>query len=213
MKVHRIGGHGFGSNIYLILDEVITLIDAGTGRNFKQAQSELQSHNIELSDIDLLINTHCHYDHTGGDSKFIGASNCELAAHELAAKPLEAGDSTLTLAEFFGEELEPLKISRILVDGDEIKLGDSTLEVLHTPGHTQGGISLYDSKDRILFSGDTVFKGGIGRLDLPGSDSSAMIKSLQKLSQIDVDKLYPGHGPIAAEDGGKYVKIGLDLLG
>lgn len=212
MKIHKIEGYGFDSNIYLIIDKSIVMIDAGTGRNFNQVQNEFCNQDIILEDIDLLINTHCHYDHTGGNSKIIEASKCKLAAHKLAVGPIEKGDPDLTLAELFNEKIIPSNVDRVLLDGDTIELGDSSLEVLHTPGHTRGDISLYDSQERALFSGDTVFSNGIGRLDFPGSNPSEMINSLIKLSKIEIDKLYPGHGPTVIGDAEKCVKRGLDLL-
>ncbi|MBS3815651.1 MAG: MBL fold metallo-hydrolase [Hadesarchaea archaeon] len=212
MKVHTIEGYDFDSNIYVIPGSITVLIDAGTGKHFKQVSKDLKNFDLSPRDIDLLINTHCHYDHVGGDLDFIEASNCDLAIHKEDAKPVIEGDPERTLASQFDEEIEPLKVSRVLVDRDYIELGESVLEVIHTPGHSPGSISLYEPTEKILFSGDTVFKNGIGRLGLPGSDSEAMKESLEKLAEKKVNKLYPGHGPIATEDGGKYVQMGMNFF-
>ena len=195
MRIHQIGGLGFDSNIYLIVDEIVALIDAGTGQHRREVESKMRKLGVRAEDVGLIVNTHCHYDHAGGDHHFIEASNCGLAIHELEAEFLRRGDPEVTLAGIFGVEPEPLEVSRELREGDEIKLGESVLKVLHTPGHTKGCISLYEQQRKVLFSGDTVFCGGVGRVDLPTSDRAAMGNSLRKLASLDVEELLPGHGP------------------
>lgn len=83
----------------------------------------------------------------------------------------------------------------MLTDGAKIDLGDSTLRVIHTPGHTPGSICLYEAQSKSLFSGDTVFPyGSVGRTDLPGGSSRDLIRSISRLVKLDVSVLYPGHG-------------------
>jgi len=212
MQIHQIGGLGFDSNIYLIIDEIITLIDAGTGMNFETVKRNLSKFNLTANDIKLIINTHCHYDHVGGDRDFIEASGCEVAIHELEAELLRKGDCVVTFAGVFGRKLEPIEVARELRDGDRVKLGELVLEVLHTPGHTQGSISLYEPQRKILFSGDTLFCGGVGRTDLPTSDEEALANSLRRIAELELDQLYPGHGPF--EKGARrYVLEALELVG
>ena len=213
MKIHQIGGYGEDSNIYLIIDKVISLVDAGTGRHFDRVAKNLQKFDLAPSDIELIINTHCHYDHVGGDRDFLNAGACELAIHELDAEPLRKGDGIITCAVLMGAELEPLEPTRLLRDGDRIELGELVLEVLHTPGHTRGGICLYDSERQILFSGDTVFCGGVGRTDHPTGDLDAMIGSIMRLVKLKVQKLLPGHGPIAEEGAHMHIASALEFFG
>lgn len=213
MKVNWIEGRGYDSNIYLIQGEVNLLIDTGTGRNFDRVRGELEELGTGPRGIDIIINTHHHFDHVGGNSDFLQACDCELMASEESANVLRAADREETFAGAFGGELEPMEVSRALSEGDEIEVGEGVLTVLSTPGHTPGDISLYEPEEKVLFSGDTVFRGGIGRTDLPSSDRGAMRSSLQKLAGLDVERLYPGHGPTAEEDGHRYIKQGLDLLG
>lgn len=212
MEIHQIGGLGFDSNIYLIMDEVVTLIDSGTGRNFKAVKQNLSNLGLKPSDINLLINTHCHFDHTGGDLDFRKAG-CEVAIHEVEADLLRKGDRFVTMAQSFGIELEPIEVARELRDGDRISLGRTVLEVIHTPGHTQGSISLYEPSHRTLFSGDTVFCGDVGRTDLPTSDGKALGLSIQKLSHLRLDKLYPGHGPSAEKDAQEQMQMAMEITG
>lgn len=212
MQIHQIGGLGFDSNIYLIIDEVTTLIDAGTGQNFKIVKQNLNKLGIKPSDINLLINTHCHFDHTGGDRDFVDAG-CEVAIHELEAELIRKGDQTVTMAEGFGVRLEPIKVARELHEGDRVELGELVLEIIHTPGHTRGSICLYDPKQRVLFSGDTVFCEGVGRTDLPTSDSEALVRSLRKLAALEVEGLYPGHGPSAGRGGRRHILEAIEFVG
>ncbi|GAH90041.1 unnamed protein product, partial [marine sediment metagenome] len=213
MQVHQIGGLAFDSNIYLIIDEVITLIDAGTGMNFETVKRNLSKFNLTANDVELIINTHCHYDHVGGDRDFVEAAGCEVAIHELEAELLRKGDQIITLAGGLGRRLEPIEVARELHDGDRVKLGELMLEVLHTPGHTQGSISLYEPERKILFSGDTLFYGGVGRTDLPTSDGKALANSLRRLAKLELERLYPGHGPFAEKGARRHVLEALELFG
>jgi len=210
MKIHQVGGIGSDSNMYLLVDKTVALIDAGTGRCFGAVKQNLEDLGFKPSDVKLLINTHCHFDHIGGDYDFVKAG-CKVAIHESEAELLEKGEQFVTMAQFFDEKLEPIKISRKLRDGDRIELGESILEVIHTPGHTFGSICLFEPKLGALFSGDTVFCGDVGRTDLPTSDTAALVNSIRKLSKLKVRDLYPGHGPTAEGDGSEQIAIALGI--
>jgi len=207
MQIHQIGGLGFDSNIYLIIDEVVTLIDAGTGMNFKTVTRNMGNFGLKPSDIKLLINTHCHFDHAGGDRDFVKAAGCEVAIHELEAELLRKGDQIITLAGgLFGRRrLEPTEVARELHESDWIDLGEFRLQVLHTPGHTSGSISLFEPKQRLLFTGDTIFSDGIGRVDLPTGDAEALHTSITRLTELKAQKMYPGHGPTVEKNVHEYI--------
>jgi glyoxylase-like metal-dependent hydrolase (beta-lactamase superfamily II) len=196
MKIHQIGGVGLDSNIYLIIDKTIALIDAGTGTNFEIVKQNLTRFDLKPSDIELIVNTHCHYDHTGGDMNFVRSAGCDILIHEIEADLLRKGDDVITCANMFGKKLEPINVTRELREGDRIELGELTLEVLHTPGHTAGSICLHAAKQRTLFSGDTVFSDGVGRTDLPTGDTATLRNSIGRLLELDVQSIYPGHGPL-----------------
>ncbi|MEM2877986.1 MAG: MBL fold metallo-hydrolase [Candidatus Hadarchaeales archaeon] len=205
MKVHRLGGRGFDSNIYLIVDQKIALIDAGTGSNVETTLGELGR--IGVRKIDILINTHCHYDHAGGDHEIRRKFGCDIAIYRAEAEFLRKGDSHMTLsAEFFGETMKAVDVSHELNERDEINLGKNSLEVIHTPGHTEGSICLHCPEAGVLFSGDTVFADGIGRTDLPSSDHEKMKESLGRIASIEFDELFPGHGPALKTGGRETVK-------
>jgi glyoxylase-like metal-dependent hydrolase (beta-lactamase superfamily II) len=98
------------------------------------------------------------------------------------------------------------------MEGDTIDLGEHRLRVINTPGHTCGGICMYDEITQSLFSGDTVFASGVGRTDLPTGSEDELIRSLKKLSGIDVRKLYPGHME-SVSDGNAAIRYGLIMMG
>jgi glyoxylase-like metal-dependent hydrolase (beta-lactamase superfamily II) len=211
-EIHKLGGFGFDSNVYLIKDETIALIDSGTGMRFERLRSELKRAGVEPEDVELLVNTHCHFDHAGADHLVAGVSGCEIAIHEMEVKPLEEGDSTISCAVMFGKRLQPVEVSRVLREGDGLKLGELSLRVLHTPGHTAGGICLYDQAQKLLFSGDTVFCDGVGRTDLPTGDERALLNSLHRLSELEIERLYPGHGEAAEKRGQELILQTLKML-
>jgi len=193
-----IEGIGSDSNIY-IFDDVI--VDTGTGENIEYVLNSLKKANLSPSDVSLIVNTHCHFDHVGGNRYF----DSKLAIHEKDAPALETGDPIATVSYMFGRRVEPRKVDFKLTEGDKIH----NFEVIHTPGHTIGGICLYDGET--LISGDTVFAdGGFGRYDI-GGDIDMLRKSLERLSKLDVDYLLPGHGP-AAHNGSEHVKMANKIL-
>lgn len=211
-RVHRIGGRGYDSNIYLIEADLIALIDAGTGGLFQSVKEEMEKLGIGLKEIEILINTHCHYDHTGGDHQFQEASGCTVLIHTSEVQVLREGDSTLSCAALFGERLKPVGEVRPVEEGTRIDLGSVVLKVLHTPGHTKGSVCLYDGENGLLFSGDTVFSDGIGRTDLPSGDPRSLFESLNRLEKLEVKKLYPGHGAPNEENPKDSIRGGLRLL-
>jgi glyoxylase-like metal-dependent hydrolase (beta-lactamase superfamily II) len=181
------------SNIYVIGD---TVIDAGTGFNFTRLRDALRVLKKDLGDIKEVVNTHGHFDHCGGNGYFL---NAKTAIHEADAPIVENGDAEASVADFFEGSPKPHEIQRKLNEGDVINAGSHELEVIHTPGHTPGSICLYDRKTGTLFSGDTVFSEGVGRTDLPGGDPVAFAASIQKLRELKVKRILPGHGdPVIA---------------
>ncbi len=186
------------SNIYLRGNSII---DSGTGFNSMRLHSVLKMQNTDLDKIKQVINTHGHFDHIGGNGYFY---NAKILVHEKDAPIIESGDLEKSNAGFFGGRLKPRRVDRKLNDGDILENG---LKVIHTPGHSPGSICLYDGKERILFSGDTVFSDGVGRTDLPGGDPQALNESLEKLSKLKIEKILPGHGEPVLKMGNQRIKF------
>ena len=194
-----IEGFGADSNCYLIGD---ILVDTGTGINKDYLHQKVQETGLAIDDLAMIVNTHCHYDHLGGNYLF---PKSKVAIHEKDAEILQIEDNPLTASVFFGKSIKRRDVDVKLKEGDKI----ANFEVIHTPGHTPGGISLWDGE--ILISGDTVFaNGGFGRLDI-GGNPQEMKESLEKLSELDVEYLLPGHGPWT-ENGKRHIDLAKQMF-
>ncbi|MCK5043030.1 MAG: MBL fold metallo-hydrolase [Candidatus Aenigmarchaeota archaeon] len=198
--IHLIKLGGLESNIYLIKKKV--LIDTGLGYHKKMLEEALDSLDIKFTDIERIIFTHAHYDHIGGKNLF---TNAKTAIHKDDASILKQGDSTKSCAFAFKKTLKPKEADLILNDNDIIRIDDMKLDIIHTPGHTEGSICLHDENSKILFTGDTIFSDTIGRTDLPGSNEKNMIESLNKLKDLEISKILPGHGNIIDTDAEKQI--------
>lgn len=143
--------------------------------------------------VKYIINTHGHFDHVSANGKMKDATGADILIHPLDAPMLEKLSSN---AAFFGVSVENSPpCDQTLEEGDTVSFGDITLKVIHTPGHTPGGISLYTNG--IVFVGDTLFSGSIGRTDFPGGDFNTLISSIKtKLFNMKDDiRVFSGHGP------------------
>jgi len=152
---------------------------------------------LSLADAKLkvkyIINTHGHFDHVSANGKMKDATGADILIHPLDAPMLEKLSSN---AAFFGVSVENSPpCDQTLEEDDTVSFGDITLKVIHTPGHTPGGISLYTNG--IVFVGDTLFAGSIGRTDFPGGDFNTLISSIKtKLFNMEDDiRVFSGHGP------------------
>ncbi|MBN2599041.1 MAG: MBL fold metallo-hydrolase [Candidatus Thermoplasmatota archaeon] len=212
MNIVTIPGMEYDSNIYLLLGKVPTIIDTGTGFHSKEIIEIIQK-NIMITKIKQVVLTHEHYDHVGGVYDIISAlqGNAKIYAHHEIVTKLKEGKSTF--AEMLGGKMPKITVDVALNDGDHLTLGDQQYEILLTPGHSIGSLCLYEQNQKVLFSGDTVFaNGGFGRYDFPGGDFTALLRSIQCLATLDVNSLYPGHGPIVERDGNNHVRQALDNI-
>jgi len=141
--------------------------------------------------LKLIVSTHRHWDHIGDNAAVQASTGAQIAAHALDRHGLEA--PTPLYAPF---PIPPSVPAIDLAEGSRIRFGEIDLEVLHTPGHTEGSVCLLAASDRLLFTGDTLFAGGWGRTDLPGGSQDHIVDSLARLSRLDDDlSVRPGHGP------------------
>ena len=182
----------FSANTYIFVwKQKALIIDPGFYENGRVALEFLRNRGV--NEI-IVVLTHCHYDHIASAPLF-EKENAIICAHELDAEYIRKSDSITTVAIAFNAEWNGCKISRILRDGDTIDMEIFKFKVIHTPGHTRGSICLYEPSHKILVSGDTVFSGGaFGRCDLPTGDLRKIVSSLEKLSSLNVEILFPGHG-------------------
>jgi len=150
---------------------------------------------FELKPV-VILNTHGHIDHIGANRDVKDKFDVPLCIHSLDSSLLEKIQE-FELSFFLGAKESP-PADRVLTDGETIQFGKCSLRVVHTPGHTPGSVSLLG--DGILFSGDTLFFGGVGRTDLPGGSTRDLEKSIkEKILTLPPDTVVlPGHGPLTS---------------
>ena len=183
----------FASNCYIVGSESSNrgiIIDPGA-----EARLILKTVSDLGLTISLIVVTHVHFDHVGALMPVKEETGAKFAIHEADAKAGLGVFSRMLSSMAGGSFSQPPKPDTLLKDGDTIDIDDLHFTVLHTPGHSPGGISLYGHG--VVFSGDTLFNYGIGRTDFPGCSHEQLIDGIQnKLMTLpDETIVYPGHGP------------------
>lgn len=190
MEVYRLEVMPLGTNCYLAYDENtkdgIVVDPGGSAKDIGEAIDRLGLH------IVAVINTHGHWDHIGANDAVKTKTGAPVYIHEADAEFLT--NPAYNISSMMGYSSSVAPADGLLHEGDTVNFGSCTLKVLHTPGHTPGGITLYG--EGVAFTGDTLFFRSVGRSDLPGGDYNALIESIKnKLMTLDEDTLvYTGHG-------------------
>jgi hydroxyacylglutathione hydrolase len=198
-------GQRLGCNVYLIFDgSEWILIDVGFDDTVEEIVEMIRQLDFPLSQCKAVIATHADVDHIQGLAKIKQMLRAPVLGHPLAAEPLATGDKIKTFAEVEAQnihlDMPPVKLDRLIEEGDSLEVGDLKLEVWHTPGHTDSQLSF--RLGELLFSGDNIYRDGcVGAIDAHhGSDLSAFLKSLRRIRESDVEWLLPSHGPIFRKD-------------
>lgn len=193
MLIERMIVGNLQTNCYLVAcSDTGKAIIIDPGAEGAMLLSKLQQHQWQLQAI---INTHGHADHIGADRFLQEATGAPVYIHAADRELLNNQD--MSLAAYFEDEFGSPDDVKILQDGERLAIGRFILQVVHTPGHTPGGICLVN--EEVVFSGDTLFAAGMGRTDFPGGSHRALITSIkEKLFCLAPEtKVYPGHGPTA----------------
>lgn len=196
MKVTCLTFNPFQENTYLLHDDTKECVVVDPGCYERQEQEQLKKY---IADNDLkvvrLLNTHCHIDHVLGNKFVADTYNVGLEIHpddEQTLRSVPVYSSNYG----FPQYAEQLPAS-YLKEGENIKFGNTELEVIFAPGHAPGHVVFYNKADKTVIGGDVLFQGSIGRTDLPGGDFDTLIQSIKtKLFTLpDEVTVYPGHGP------------------
>ena len=192
------------ANMVLIRGRRPVLVDTGFGSDLPTTEKLLREASVPPEDLCLIVNTHYHSDHVGGNSGLQHRYGIPIATYRWDANLVNRRDREVCSAEWLDQPVEPYEVTHPLSDGEEVNTGDTILQALHTPGHTLGHVSLYVPDQQILILGDAVhgddvawinpFREGIGALQ-------RALESLDMLANLPVRRAYSGHGA-AIEDLG-----------
>lgn len=189
----------FDNAMYVIVDDRrdALVIDPSMGE--RELMDTVRASGLRLLAI---LNTHGHNDHIYANAAVKAATGARLAIHRLDAYRLSAATrprispESVALVGTSLDDVPEASADDLLEEGPVTYLRDVRLEALHTPGHTEGSTSFHLPDDGVLFSGDLLFSGNIGRVDIPGGDAGLMEASLRRVSALPPEtRVYPGHGP------------------
>lgn len=191
--VALIVGDGLCSNIYVIGKKEATIVDTGVGNRSNPIFPQLNELGIQSENVKQVILTHAHHDHAMGTYLILQSAEPKIFVQE---------KDTKYIASSFGTALVKVQ------EGETIETELWPLTVYWTPGHTRGSMCLYNSKNKILISGDTVFPDGYyGRYDGESGSLENLIVSLRKLSKLDCEIMLPGHGSPVFQDANSHILL------
>jgi len=193
-------------NTYLIDGSKKILIDPGHAHLLDHVEEGLSALNLDAGDIHLVICTHAHPDHLEGAAAFRRAGSL-FAVHETEWDLIQS--MSRFVEENYGIGVDQLAPDILLREG-EFAVLETVFQVFHTPGHSPGSICLYLPSEKVLFTGDLIFKEGLGRTDLPGGSGPEIKKSILGLRDLDVAYLLSGHGEMLA--GREEIRANYDFL-
>lgn len=180
----------FDENCYVVSDDMGEGVVIDPGGMAKEILAYIREAKLSIKAV---LDTHGHCDHIGANDAIRDATEAPLYIHKEDGAMIS--DIRLNLSAFMGFKVISRPAEHLLSEGDKISFGNSELEVIHTPGHTKGGVCFVG--DGVAFTGDTLFAGSIGRSDFPGGSEVELIGNIKKklLALPDETKVYSGHGP------------------
>jgi glyoxylase-like metal-dependent hydrolase (beta-lactamase superfamily II) len=185
-------------NHFVYRSDKPVLIDTAYIADFDQTEKSISRLEVNPAEVSLIINTHTHCDHIGGNHAIQQRSGCDIALHKIGKYFIDTRDDWATWWRYYNQEAEFFECTRALEDGEVINLGPHEFEVIYTPGHAADGIVLYNRRDKILISSDTLWQTDMAVMTLRVEGSRALFHmqaSLQKIENLEVQTVYPGHGP------------------
>ena len=193
------------ANHFVCRTSPAVLVDTGYRDGIDDTLAVIASLGVDVADTGLIINTHCHCDHIGGNRAIQVRSGCQVAMHPVGRHFIDTRDDWSTWWRYYGQAADFFDVTRSLADGEEVRLGDHVFEVIHTPGHAADGLVLYHKKAGVLLSADTLWENDLAvmTLRIEGSDAVfRMLASLERIAALDVRQVFPGHGAPFADAAG-----------
>jgi hydroxyacylglutathione hydrolase len=194
-------------NTYVIKDNTSIIIDPGLTQFLPELLQDLQRDGIDPKDIGLITNTHLHGDHCWANDAFKKASGAKIVLH---TQQKDSWDKTVNqTSRFFG--VPPVEFTPdSFFEEDRLNSGELEFELIFSPGHSPDSICFYCQSQKILICGDVIFNQNTGRVDLPGGSAQELKASIERLSQLDIEYLLPGHMDIVV--GREKVKNNFEFI-
>jgi len=203
-------------NHFVYRSEAPVLIDTGYISHFDLTAELIKGLGVSIADVRLIITTHCHSDHVGGNKIIQDRSGCDIALHKFGKHFMETKDDWATWWKYFGQDADFFDPTKALEDGDIISVGPHEFEVMYTPGHASDGIVLYNRGEKLLISSDTLWEYDLAAINTRVEGTTAVYsldESLKKLATLPVNVVYPGHGKPFKDFEGALERTGKKIAG
>jgi len=194
-------------NTYVIKDDLSIIIDPGLTQFLPELVQDLERDGIDPKEIDIITNTHLHGDHCWANEAFKKVSGAKILPHPLQKDFWQA--TVIQTSRFFGVPAVEFTEDELL-DYDKLNAGKMQFELIPSPGHSPDSICFYCQSEKILICGDVIFNQNTGRVDLPGGSADELRQSIEKLSQLEIEYLLPGHMDILV--GRERVKLNFEFI-
>jgi len=194
-------------NTYVIKDDLSIIIDPGLTQFLPELVQDLERDGIDPKEINIITNTHLHGDHCWANEAFKKASGAKILPHPLQKDFWQA--TVIQTSRFFGLPAVEFTEDELL-DYDKLSAGKMQFELIPSPGHSPDSICFYCQSEKILICGDVIFNQNTGRVDLPGGSADQLKQSIEKLSQLEIEYLLPGHMDILV--GRERVKLNFEFI-
>jgi len=194
-------------NTYVIKDDLSIIIDPGLTQFLPELVQDLERDGIDPKEINIITNTHLHGDHCWANKAFKKVSGAKILPHPLQKDSWQA--TVIQTSRFFGLPAVEFTEDELL-DYDKLSAGKMQFELIPSPGHSPDSICFYCQSEKILICGDVIFNQNTGRVDLPGGSADQLKQSIEKLSQLEIEYLLPGHMDILV--GRERVKLNFEFI-
>ena len=195
-------------NFYILVGKRLALIDSSLSSNSGLILDSLKQLGFTAEDVELVLHSHGHADHFCADFLF---KKAQVRMSEFDAFRISVKDSMFSCSESFGETFFP-KINSTFQANELIQNPPFNLQVIATPGHTEGSVCFFEKSQKLLFSGDTLFNNGVGRFDLISGSRQKLNASLDALARLDFEILLPGHGSVLKSGMKQNIKNAVETL-